>query len=384
MAKRLKIGFASRWSPLDKHSWSGTVHYTYEQIKKRHEVEVFQFEWNWLLREWLTTQKSFNRRLWGKQTSVEFLRSYSKYFSRKLTEELKRRPVDCLFVPASSQLIAFAETSIPIIYMTDATFSQLQGYYPGFSNLPKYNVRLGIELDKTAFLRSAHCMLASEWNRRSAVSDYGIPEKKITVTPCGANLDKIPVSASLNFDFSRQCRLLFLAVDWQRKGGNIVLEAFRKIREHNPAAKLSIIGCLPPENITNDGSITVIPFLDKNDPTDLQRLDEVFRNTDLLFLPTRAECAGVVFSEASAYGIPSVSTDTGGVTTYVKEGVNGFTLPLNAGPDEYAKIILQLISDQGKMPSLKRSTRLFYEEHLSWDLWGHQFSELAGALGRRS
>jgi glycosyltransferase involved in cell wall biosynthesis len=380
MAKRLKIGFASRWSPLDKRSWSGTVHYTYEQIKKRFDVEVFQFEWNWLLREWLTTQKSFNRRLWGKQTSVEFLRSYSKYFSKKLTQELKRRPVDCLFVPASSQLIAFVETSIPIIYMTDATFSQLQGYYPGFSNLPKYNVRLGIELDKSAFMRSAHCMLASEWNRQSAISDYGILDQKITVAPCGANLDKIPVSTSINFDISGQCRLLFLAVDWKRKGGNIVLEAFRKIRAHHAGASLSIIGCVPTENISADASITVIPFLDKNARTDFQRLDEVFRNTDLLFLPTRAECAGVVFSEASAYGIPSVSTDTGGVTTYVKEGTNGYTLPLNAGPGEYADLITDLVSDNTRMAALRRTTRQFYEDHLSWELWGQKFSELVRSL----
>jgi hypothetical protein len=30
----MKIGFASRWSPLDKRSWSGISYYSYQQIKK--------------------------------------------------------------------------------------------------------------------------------------------------------------------------------------------------------------------------------------------------------------------------------------------------------------------------------------------------------------
>ncbi|TSA49979.1 MAG: glycosyltransferase [Sphingobacteriales bacterium] len=41
-------------------------------------------------------------------------------------------------------------------------------------------------------------------------------------------------------------------------------------------------------------------------------------------VPSRAECYGIVFAEASSYGLPSVSTDTGGVSAVVKEGVNVF------------------------------------------------------------
>src|SRR5262245_42326642 len=135
----MKVGFASRWTPLDKKSWSGTSYYSYMQMKKYSDVEVFCFEWTWRVREWLTTQKSLNRRIFKKHTSVEFLRSYAKYFSKQLQKELKKRSVDLLFISASPQLIAYLKTDIPIIHMTDATFQQLQGYYPNFSNLAAYN-----------------------------------------------------------------------------------------------------------------------------------------------------------------------------------------------------------------------------------------------------
>lgn len=376
----MKIGFASRLSPLDKRTWSGTAYYTYEQIKKNYEVELFNYKWTWRVREWLTMQKSLNRRLFRKQTAVEFLRSYAKYFSRQLEKDLKKRPVDVLFVSASSQMIAYLETDIPVVYMTDATFQQLQGYYPYFSNLPAYNTRQGIELDKKAFRQTAHCMLASDWCKDSVVSDYGIDSEKISIIPCGANLDFIPSAGDLNLRASGQCRLLFLGVEWDRKGGEIALETFRLLKQKGINPQLHIIGCVPPHDLSGETGITVIPFLDKNDPEQFQQLQKIFFQTDFLLLPTRAECAGVVFSESSAYGIPSITTNTGGVSSYVKDGINGYALSFDKGAEAYAQKIEQLVSDEQAMQSLKLSSRKYYEEKLNWDLWGQQFQQIVERL----
>ena len=249
---------------MDKRSWSGTSYYSYEQIKKYHEVEIFHFLWTWRVREWLTTQKSLNIKFFKKQTSVEYLNSYAKYFSSQLQKELKKRPVDLLFVSASPQLIAYLQTDIPIIHMTDATFQQLQGYYPNFSNLASYNIRQGIELDKRAFANAAHCMLASDWTKISAINDYGIDPGKISMIPCGANIDMIPTVQDLKLNKTGKCNLLFLGVDWPRKGGDIALEAYRILKQKGLDPYLHIIGCVPPHDLSNEKNVTVIPFLDKN------------------------------------------------------------------------------------------------------------------------
>jgi glycosyltransferase involved in cell wall biosynthesis len=379
----MRIGFAARYDPTDKKTWSGTSYYTLQQLKKIGEVEIFQYKLPKLLQEWLTTQKSINRRWFKKHTSVEFLRSYAKYFSRQLTKDLKKSPVDIVFVSASSQMIAYVETDIPIIYMTDATFQQLQGYYTSFSNLAAYNTRQGIALDKKAFQKAAHCMLASDWCKNSALKDYGIDPSKISVNPCGANLDLIPSINELNYGASGRFNILFLGVEWERKGGDIALESFRLLKQRGINASLHIIGCIPPHDVTGDKDLTVIPFLDKNKPEDLGKLQQIFLQTDLLLLPTRAECAGVVFSESSAFGIPSISTDTGGVTTYVKNGINGFTLPLAEGAEAYATKLEHLVADQKAMQDLKLSSRKYYEERLNWELWGRQFQQIAERLVRR-
>jgi len=223
-------------------------------------------------------------------------------------------------------------------------------------------------------------MLASDWNKYSAMNDYGIDAEKISVVPCGANMDIIPAATELNMIASGECRLLFLGVEWGRKGGDIALETFRMLKQKGFNPHLHIIGCVPPHDLSAETNITVIPFLDKNNPSDFQQLQKVFFQTDFLLLPTRAECAGVVFCEASAYGIPSVTTDTGGVTTYVKNGMNGFTLPFNAGAGDYAQKIEELVSNPQAMQTLKLSCRKYYEEKLNWDLWGQQFQQIAERL----
>ncbi len=363
-----------RWT---KNHGQAPSYYTYQQIKKYNEVEIFHYKWPWYVREWLTMQKSLNRKFFKKHTSVEFLKSYAKYFSKQLEKDLKKRPVDVLFVSASSQLIAYLKTDIPIIYMTDATFQQLQGYYPYFSNLATYNIREGIGLDKKAFQKTAHCMLASEWNKQSAIDDYGISTEKISVVPCGANMDIIPAAEDLKPHTSESFRLLFLGVEWGRKGGDIVLDTFRLLQKQCIAVQLYIIGCMPPHDLSKEKEITIIPFLDKNKKEDFLQLHKIFLETTILFLPTRAECAGVVFSEASAYGIPSVTTDTGGVTTYVKNDINGFTLPLEAGATEYASLLEKILSDRNLLKRLKEGSRQYYEEQLSWQKWGYTFQSQA-------
>lgn len=382
----MKVGYAARWSPLDKRSWSGTSYYSYQQITRKYPVEIFTFKWPGYLREWLTTQKSLNRILFGKHTSVEFLAAYAKYFSRRLDAELKKRPVDLLFVSASPQLFAYAKTKIPIIFMIDATFQQIQAYYPYFSNLAACNIKQGIELDRLAFKRADHCMLASEWNKASAVRDYGMDPGKITVVPCGANLDMIPEGSELVHERSNACRLLFIGVEWERKGGQIALDTFRMLKKRNFHARLTIVGCIPPdfekEQFQNEG-INVIPYLDKNEPGDSARLHELLKQTDLFFLPTRAECAGVVFSESSAFGIPSITTDTGGVCSYVENGINGFALPLKASVEDYAEKIIEVFSDPNRYRELRNSSKKRYEDSLNWNNWGSAFVRIAEQMAAK-
>jgi hypothetical protein len=140
----MKIGFAGRWNPLNKTAWSGIYYHTYTEITKYYPVESFYYKWPWHVRERLLLHKQFQK-LSNKKAAVEFLKGYGKYFGKQLEQDLLKRKVDVLFVPSAPQLIAYCNTSIPIIYLTDATFLQLQGYYPLFSEIANYNIQEGLK-----------------------------------------------------------------------------------------------------------------------------------------------------------------------------------------------------------------------------------------------
>jgi len=57
------------------------------------------------------------------------------------------------------------------------------------------------------------------------------------------------------------------------------------------------------------------------------RPEDIMREIDLMFHPTRFESFGRIFAEAMAGGIPIVGIDEGGARELVQEGVNGFLIP---------------------------------------------------------
>ncbi|MEO8713270.1 MAG: hypothetical protein ABI405_14155, partial [Parafilimonas sp.] len=105
-----------------------------------------------------------------------------------------------------------------------------------------------------------------------AVNDYHISHDKVFIAPFGANIDKIPDKNIIYKKLeNKQLTLLFLAVDWERKGGNIAFEVLKYLHySHGIQAKLIVCGCVPPSHISHP-SMEVIPFLDKNKKDDYER-----------------------------------------------------------------------------------------------------------------
>jgi glycosyltransferase involved in cell wall biosynthesis len=88
----------------------------------------------------------------------------------------------------------------------------------------------------------------------------------------------------------------------------------------------------------------------------------------------------MVFCEASAYGLPSITTNTGGVCGAVKDGENGFMLPLSARGQDYAEVIAKVYSDDRLYYGLVRSSRAAFEDRLNWDAWGMSVKNLLDQL----
>lgn len=323
----------------------------------------------------------------GRIFKAEFAMSQSVFLSmaygRQFTPHADPAKYDVLFAPLASNEVAYLKTSVPIVYLSDATFKALENYYFAVDSVSNMYRKQGTYLETRAIEKSSALIYCSNWAADSAKNDYGAAPGKVHTIPLGANIDSPPARESLHKGSSDgKCRLLFVGRDWQRKGGQIAVDTFLALRAKGVDAELTIVGCQPPQPI-DDPNLIVIPFLNKKVDADRKRLEDLYYTSDFFLLPTRAECFGMVFCEANAYGLPIVSTATGGVSTIVQEGVNGFLLPLEAKGDEYARVIENAWKDPSSYRALRTSTRDRYDQVLNWKSWAESVREVMESVVRK-
>ena len=78
----------------------------------------------------------------------------------------------------------------------------------------------------------------SEFLRQSFIKDFSLPPGKVFRIGAGINLDSIPEPKKK--DFSRK-EILFIGIDFERKGGFVLQEAFRSVVKEYPDVVLNVV-----------------------------------------------------------------------------------------------------------------------------------------------
>jgi glycosyltransferase involved in cell wall biosynthesis len=362
------IAFLTARDPLDKKSWSGVYYYIGKALRDSGHIVDLLGPYKPRIQIILKILNKISSKTTGKSININHHPLMAKEYARYFEKKLKKSRADFIFAPAASPEIAYLKTSIPIIYLSDITFSLILGYYQNYSNFNDSSKKNGEKIESLAIKKAAWIIYPSQWAADSAVHDYNKNPDQVIVHPLGANIESSPDSSDLlnKFKTLKHPRLLFLGVDWERKGGPIAYATYQKLREMGVDARFCICGCVPPIN-PKDENLTIIPFLNKNKTEDYARFNNLLRESHFLLLPTLKEAFGIVFCEASAYGLPSLSFDTGGVKGAIREGVNGFCLPLYSTADDFARKIAEYVADENKYRQLSSSARKLFEKELNWN-----------------
>lgn len=381
--KRMKIAYLTSMDPMDRRAWSGISYYAMQALQKHCGEVVYigptspqEAIKKTLAMRIRTFLKSF--------ASRDFVYDYQIYMAKKFAKtasaKLVNQQFDVIVVPTSITEIAHLKTDLPIVLLEDATFALLHNYYPLYSHLMQRTIRQLHTLTATAIKKASLLIYPSTWAARSATEDYAAHAQKLHVVPMGANFNTPPSrEVLLQRKKSERCRLLFVGVDWERKGGEIAFETLLELEKMGIQAELTICGCTPPKQFFHE-RMRVIPFLDKHDAKQQQELFQLYLSSDFLLLPTRNECFGIVFCEANAFGLPAIATATGGVPEVIKDGENGYTLPSNARGQAYARLIADIYQDEQRYNALVESSRSAYENRLNWDTWGMTMHRLLTEL----
>lgn len=377
---RLKIAFLTSETARDKRSYSGSLYYMGRALEQ-HCGEVIYLDRviSWEKRYLGRLMHEAASRVLKKNVAYDRLLFIAKRQSAIAAHRLQGQHFDVIIAPNCVPEIAFLRTYIPILLPLDVTFRLQCDYYPLYSRLLAYSARQAEIVEAAAYQNASMLLFSSPWAARSAIEDYGIDQRKVRAHFFGANLDHIPTREQALARLTRierierdqparTCRLLFMAIGWERKGGDIAYETLLALEALDIDAELIVCGSTPPPSFAHS-HMKVIPYLDKNDERQARAIEQLYAQSDFLLLPTRADCAPNVFKEANAFGLPVITTATGGVADIVRDGENGYTLSHEARGDAYAHVIAHLWRDVARYNQLAQSSRVAYDDRLSWDAW---------------
>ncbi len=374
-----RVGLVSIGDPNAMRTWSGTLYFMGRALDSVFGDVLRIGPLKAPLLNGFEIYGKVLRKLCGLDFSAVHAGPVAAQYAANAKRAIRAAGVDIVFAPAGSALAAGVPDDVPMIYSSDATFKQLECFHPHYRKLSKSTRRDGEQREREAIARAAMLLYPTEWVARSAIEDYGADRGKIRIAPYGANIFDEPTLEELGTGpRDGICRLLFIGVDWREKGAGIAVDALSRLRANGVNAELTICGCTPPRSVDAPG-LTIISFLRKSDPAEFAQLQALYRKADFFLLPTRAECYGIAFCEASSYGLPSIGTAVGGVPGVVVEGVNGHLLPPSAGGAEYAALIGELYYDPARLAKLRASSRREFEERLNWTAWGRSAAQAVAA-----
>jgi glycosyltransferase involved in cell wall biosynthesis len=154
--------------------------------------------------------------------------------------------------------------------------------------------------------------------------------------------------------------VVFVARQFEVKGGPTVLEIFRRVRVLFGNARLVIAG--PPGPDPGLDGVTWLGPVTRE-----QLYQEVYPHADLMIYPTTADAGPRVVEEALAHGIPVVAPAAFGLDDQVDDGRTGILYP--PGDTEAAVVaVVGLLKDRPRLSHMAREAADDFARRFSADL----------------
>ena len=367
----MRILFLTEGDAQSWDCWSGTSKSLVDQLRAAgHTVEARDIDLYGTDRMLgAALAFSLNRRRWGTRfhLGAPSFRLRSRNAARHIAAQRGRVDV-ILQIGATFEPAGAGAGGVPYFLYCDSNIRMAEhGAKSGFSDAVSLSAR---ELEQVArrelevYRRATGIFTLSERLRRSFIEDFGLAESRVHAVHAGPNFDvtRIP-RAPTRDDPDHAPTILFVGRQFHRKGGDLLVQAFRRVRERLPHARLLIAG--PPSSPTEAPGTRFLGDLNKNDPAGWAALVAAYRSADVFCLPTRFEPFGIAFIEAMCFGLPCVGTAAWAVPEMVVDGETGFTIPVD-DVDALTDRLVRLLSEPVLARNMGRAGRLRAERHFTW------------------
>lgn len=276
---------------------------------------------------------------------------------RAIAASHERQALDGLFIHTQVPAVLCRSwmRRLPTVISIDATplqYDSLGAHYAHEAANPRVE-RAKHALNRQSFERAVAIIAWSDWAKAGLVDGYGIDADKVTVIAPGVHYDKWAHDGSSSHEpatsGAETVRILFVGGDLVRKGGDLLLDAFRQLRSETgdrPGSPQLELHLVTATDVPAEPGVFV--HHDVRPSTD--ELKHLFHTASIFCLPTRGDCLPMVLAEAGACSLPLVSTDVGAISEVVRDGDTGMLL----GVDDRRALIealRHLVND----PTVRRS-----------------------------
>lgn len=242
------------------------------------------------------------------------------------------------------------------------------------SSMDKSRMILSLaKLAQTAMEKISARIAVSEAARTTLVSHVG---GDAVIIPNGVDTASFIDAKPLDGWPGDEKSLVFLGrVDEPRKGLEVLLKAFPKVREVFPNLRLLIAGPGDIEELIDE-----VPLIHRNALIQLGMVSnnqkpDVFASGSVYVAPnTGGESFGIVLLEAMACGTPVVASDLHAFQRVLEYGKSGITFK-NEDSNDLARVLIDLLSSPSKLAELK-AAGYARSAHFDWTLVANRVLEV--------
>ena len=231
-------------------------------------------------------------------------------------------------------------------------------YYPAWAPLGRRDRARRIQLEQATCRAARYVFAKSDFLRDALIEDYGCEPERVVRVGSGSNI----MVSSLDGKRYDGKVALFVGIDFERKGGPVLLRAWSAVRERATRAPSSgwsdqSAGRPPPSSPGSAGMAS--SRTGKSSPACIER-------ATLFVLPSLFEPLGTVLMEARGHGLPCIGTDRGSFRETIDDGVNGLLVPAGE-PEPLAEALVSLLGDPERAEQMGRRGHAEVLAEHAWD-----------------
>ena len=244
----------------------------------------------------------------------------------------------------------------------------------GFTESPDLHRRIVAVKDREIEL--ADGVLTVSELARATYLEAGVSPEKVHAVPLGADLELFRPERDARVEPGGGVTFLFAGAAIRRKGFDLLVEAFARVRREEPAARLRVVG--PRGDLSPLlGGLEAASF-EALGPLPQAGLAAELRRADCLVLPSRNDSYGMVVAEALASGTPVIVSEMVGAKDLVEEGRSGWVVPV-ADAGALAERMLRCARDPEALRALRPAARAAAEQ-ATWEAYHRRFAALVRTL----